>query len=101
MRFPRGRHDDRKRRTAMVIGSILLQPHKVAPPLAPSPAALLEDVLALASRILVDQTHGGHCLKLIEGAFGKALENLRDGMKNGEQAAVQKLLAWIQPLSNR
>lgn len=85
----------------MLIGSLLLQPNKVAAPAAPSPAALLEDAIALAVRVFWDRAHGGPCLSLIETALGNSLANLRDGMKNGEAAALQKFQAWAQPLLDR
>jgi hypothetical protein len=85
----------------MSIGSVLLQPHKVTAPLAPAPAALLEDLLALTTRVLWDRAHGGPCLSLIEKGFSKSLQRLLDTTKSKQGAAVQKLKAWAQPMADK
>ncbi len=85
----------------MTIGSVLLQPHKVAAPLAPAPAALLEDLLALTTRVLWDRAHGGTCLALIEKAFGNSLDRLLDATRSRQAAAAAKLKAWAQPLVDK
>ncbi len=85
----------------MVIGSVLLQPRKVTAPAVPPGTALLEDVVAVAVRLTWDQAHGGACMGLIEKGLGNSLQRLRDGMKNGEAGAVQKLTAWAQPFLDK
>lgn len=85
----------------MTIGSVLLQPGKVAAPAAPPRAALLEDVLAVTVRVLWDRAHGGVCGSRIENALANSLTRLRDSTKNGEAAALQKMRAWVQPLLDR
>jgi hypothetical protein len=85
----------------MTIGSVLLQPHKVAAPLAPAPAALVEDLLALATRLLWDRAHGGACLTLTEKAFAASLERLLAATRTRQGAAAQKLKAWAQPLVDK
>jgi len=85
----------------MVIGSVLLQPRKVAAPAASGSSALLEDTVALAVRLTWDHAHDGTCMGLIETAFGNSLQRLLEGMKNGETAALQKLTTWAQPFLDK
>lgn len=85
----------------MVIGSVLLQPHKVSAPSAPTPADLLEDALALTIRVLWDRAHGGSCFTQIEKALGNSLQHLLSGMEAGKAAAQTKFKAWAQPFLDR
>lgn len=85
----------------MVIGSVLLQPRKVAFAPAPPSAALLEDVIALVVRLLWDRAHGGACGARLEAALGKGFTAIRAHMQAGEAAALAKLKAWAQPLVDR
>jgi murein DD-endopeptidase MepM/ murein hydrolase activator NlpD len=85
----------------MTIGSVLLQPGKVAAPAAPPRAALLEDLLAVTVRIFWDRAHGGVCGERIETALANSLTRLRESTQKGEAAALQKMKDWVQPLVDR
>jgi hypothetical protein len=87
--------------SAAAIGSVLLQPRKVAAPAAISNAALLEDFLALAIRLVFDRTHNGPCFGLIETALDKVLQNLLTGIKKNEAATVAKFEIWVKPLVDK
>ncbi len=85
----------------MVIGSVLLQPRKVAQPPAVTNLTLLEDFLTLTVRLLWDRAHGGNCLTLFETALGNSLNQMLSGMKAGQAAALPKIVAWAKPFKDR
>src|SRR5262245_41927760 len=85
----------------MVIGSVLLQPRKVAFTPAPPPAALLEDVVAVVVRLLWDRAHGGGCLARLEAALEKGFVRIGDHMQSGRDAALARIKPWVQPCVDR
>jgi hypothetical protein len=85
----------------MVIGSVLLQPRKVAFTPAPPAAAILEDVLALGVRLLWDHAHGGTCAARLQSALEIAVGRIVDHVKSGEAAALAKLGSWMKPFLDR